>query len=106
MTTPASLLTSAREALTDPRRWTKGHMALDKRGYSVYAADPTAVCWCLMGALEVPAIGWSEAHQEAYITLVKMLGMGVSEFNDHPNTTHQMVLDVLDQAIQASQEPR
>ena len=39
-----------KELLKNPEKWTKGACARDMRGKPVRVNDPTACCWCLVGA--------------------------------------------------------
>lgn len=41
----------AHELLGDSSKWTQGCLARNEHGIPVEAESPTAVCWCLTGAL-------------------------------------------------------
>ena len=42
---------TVRELLSSPDSWTQGVFARDQNGKSVCPDDPSATCWCLMGAI-------------------------------------------------------
>ena len=88
------------DLLTDPKRWTKGTLARDDRGVPTCVDDPKAVCWCLMGALHKCYL--SGNYADAIERLANVLtAMGIPSlvaFNDHPDTTHAMVLHALQRA--------
>ncbi len=44
-------LRAARELITPPERWTTGHLARNAQHYPVNDDDPTATCWCAIGAI-------------------------------------------------------
>jgi len=38
------------QLLEDPKHWTQGELAEDKKGRPVDPDSPDAVCWCIIGA--------------------------------------------------------
>lgn len=48
---PKEILACAKDLLSDPDRWTKGSMAVDRLGYRVSPNSESACRWCLAGAL-------------------------------------------------------
>lgn len=46
------LLAPIRKLLRSRKRWTQGRMAQTKTGRAVDGNSRSAVCWCLMGAVE------------------------------------------------------
>lgn len=44
------LLEATAEILDDPKHWTTGALAKNDKGQSVGPTDPTATCWCAIGA--------------------------------------------------------
>jgi len=42
---------TVRELLSSPESWTQGTFARDQDGKSVYPDDPSAMSWCLLGAI-------------------------------------------------------
>ena len=60
----AKVLRDVADTLSAPHSWTQGCDARDARGNPVGPAAPTAVRWCLMGALNrhlMPRIAWRRA---------------------------------------------
>lgn len=49
--TTAEVLQKARDLIADESRWTHGQYARDAEGYSVYPNEPSATCWCALGAV-------------------------------------------------------
>lgn len=44
-----------------PEKWTKGTWARDADGQGVWSGDPTAICWCLSGAINKIGCGRPQA---------------------------------------------
>jgi len=94
---------TVKELLSDPKSWTQFPAAQDKNGSPVFTDDPTAVCWCLSGAvqkvygpeIEIPIY---DKIRAAIRKFHPMLIDNVVFFNDDPNTTHEMVMQVLEEA--------
>ena len=101
---PAVLLGSALALLKDRRRWTGGHLALDRLGRPVRPHDSRAVRWSLPGALlraaaahQVPESG--AALRAATDCLLRSTDAGLSRWERAPERTHADVIAVLRQAI-------
>lgn len=108
MTTTIEILVAARALLADPARWTKGESARDLRGKEVPPNYPSAVCWCMTGALNKvvrsPCMWFkSEAVLSAAELLETTVASEITSFNDNPATTHADVLRALDAAIERAQ---
>ena len=92
-------LTAMRKLLEDPKHWIKGATAKDKNGKVVFAEDKQAMCWCLYGALNKCA----GPQMSTFVTTLQTLDFSVTgsivSWNDHPITTHEEVLELLDKAI-------
>lgn len=43
---------TVQELLDDPSKWTKGALARDIDGEGLEADNSSAVCWCLIGAIQ------------------------------------------------------
>jgi hypothetical protein len=86
--------------LADPRRWTKGWFAKDVNGNDTNYLAGNACSWCLIGAANKigeinyvsgwPIVGFLAAHP-----LIQGDDANVSHFNDNPDTTHEQMLQVL-----------
>lgn len=98
------ILKEALELLVDPDRWTKYTRARASDGTPVRPEDPTAVCWCVEGAVAVLSNEYGvlppqlmKALDRAVWSLSgEYLSAGV--YND--KVTHPLVLLLLQEAIQ------
>lgn len=102
----------ATKALIDtPKKWTKGALARAESGEPIYTDDPEAVCFCLHGAVNRVS-GHQEhlrrgAKDKIALAIDTMYpGYGIAEFNDSSETTHEMMLELLDKAIDAAEGTR
>ena len=102
-------LKDTRKLLSDESKWCKGALALDSNGEecSYYACD--AVKWCLPSALYY--IKDENAYHVTLGTLYNVVLFAIEdhyhfhrvvEFNDHADTTHEDILNVLDLAIMST----
>ena len=90
------ILEKTREILTPPEKWIKHTFELDG-------------CYCLLGAMNqaVESLHLQSVMYSKAITVVhsvicdrtKLSVVPVSWWNDDEDTTHEMVLEVLDEAI-------
>lgn len=95
-------LIAARKVLANPDNWIKHYSSTDKDGQLVAATDPKACRFCIMGAIMTRIPPQTEEYKQVAETLrVQIGGMWPANFNDHPDTTHQMVLAVIDAAIES-----
>lgn len=103
MTSALKVLVSARELLSDEKRWTKGNMARDAAGADVNPRGKKAVCWCVVGAVMKSPLG--RLYQgDAIDRIYRVVGGSIGGFNDAPTTTHADVLRVLDAAIERAKD--
>lgn len=123
-TNPVEVLERALDLLSDPAKWTKSALAKDAIGKSVQPYEPTATCFCMMGAMERAARGILENHQirefyanehaldaevEAQIMVSHVLKArrgiySIPGFNDHYNTTHDEVVSIMTEALAKARE--
>jgi hypothetical protein len=104
MTEVSDTLRAARKLIEKPENWCKGAYARNSSGEATSSGSDDATCWCISGALKRVAgcNGYLDCVREAVLAA---LGDGKTEthkvpnFNDHPDTTHPMVLDLFDRAI-------
>lgn len=94
--TTLTILTAARELLSDEARWVRDVPNRIVNGQ---------LCHCLLGAIwHVAGINWFSvaAPAENIIAgIIKERGFdSAAIFNDDPSTTHPMILDVFDRAIE------
>lgn len=99
MNTAKEILTTARKLISDENNWTQGAYARNIAGDSVLYNDPTAICFCSIGALERVNKGSRDPIVIAYRALATELGGGsnIVQFND--KATHQEVLALFDRVI-------
>ena len=106
-------LIAARALIATPEQWTKNTSARDGRGMrcSVWASD--AVCFCIFGTIDRVSRPdpLSSARDGTELTHAleewlppNLADYSLDEFNDDPDTTHQMVLDLYDRAIAAAED--
>lgn len=103
-------LVAARKILENPLHWTKRVFARNINNRDVSATDPTATCFCVIGAIckaaDVDTQGPMESHvlDAASGLVARQLDLAyyysVSVFNDLPSTTHADILKTLDAAIE------
>jgi len=84
----------AYELLADPANWTKGSYALDAEGHHVTTDDPSAVCFCTVGAI-FRCYGHNDNN--AYAKVQEACGGNIAAWNDRPYRTHAEVIDLLRQ---------
>ena len=95
--------------LQNKKSWTKGANARTKDGNPTHSNDEKATCWCLQGAIYKVNLGDPDIHpilnklqaalpkhfrDSAYDSLQNV----ITYFNDHPDTTHEMVLEAIRKA--------
>lgn len=114
--TPLECLNKALEKLNHPDSWTKGTMARDEHGKPIGPKSTAAVSWCVIGALNsLRPTGYNRTKNWIDIdislcklrgaileTVVKnnqpgwrMGGISIDDWNDHPDTNHEMIVDIL-----------
>lgn len=108
MKTALQLLCEAREKIATARLWTRHFLARDAFGVAIAPEAAGARCWCMRGALEAAARGTTleiTEYKKALNSLRAAIPHAPGEFpdipgfNDDPDTTHAMVLEVYDTAI-------
>lgn len=91
------------ELLRDPKRWCKGHYAVDAGGDTCAVDDPKAAKWCLVGACERV---YGRLHCGLAVGKLRnalncaTIGGGSSPacFNDLPTTTYEDIMAVVEKA--------
>lgn len=98
MSAVADKLREARKFIE--RGWTKNYQARDANGYDVDPNDPSAVCWCLYGALN--AVG--AMTPEVLCPLQKATNERLlANWNDASERTQAEVLAAFDKAIELAE---
>ena len=101
MTEVSDTLRAARKLIEKPENWCKGDFARNSSGEPVPDESADACAWCVAGALYCRSVDAVSAGR-AFMALHRSLPNGflcAPNFNDHPDTTHPMVLDLFDRAI-------
>lgn len=100
--TPVEVLKSARELLSDEKRWTKYHAGRTELGVSADPCDRDAVRWCASGATR-RVVGWNNTDaitlDAARRQLRNVIGDSITSWNDYSRRTHAEVLAAFDKAI-------
>lgn len=88
-------LRAAKELIKDPNNWIRGH-------YS----DDAHVKFCMLGALNEVAEDGVASYDDAmgFLCCALPKRWGIPEFNDHPDTTHDAVMKVYEDAIKLAEE--
>ena len=115
------ILRHARDILATPDQWTKGSAARLWDGQPCYPAYEHAITWCALGAVErghdrdirlYPAPA-SAVFYSPYRLALLHLGRalpepfradeeGIARYNDHVDTSHQDIVDLLARAVDAA----
>ncbi len=101
----SAILIEALRILSAPFSWIhQGPMATDMHDIEVAPNSPYAVAWDSAGATERAAHNLGAINDHGTNADRYLLEVGGGElFNDHPDTTHQMVLDKFRLAIARAQ---
>lgn len=101
MKKPSEVLRAARELITDRFSWTTGTYARNKNSAPVSSRRDDAVCWCASGAINASDDCDLSLGYHAKKALEDVMGCPISQFND--TSTHAMVLNAFDNAIQLAE---
>lgn len=93
------VLRAARAKIADPSAWTKGVAARDALGEAIEPEDPSACCWCAIGALRAACddVDVRIALKLALLNTIGFASYGLAEFNDR--STHASVIGAFDITI-------
>ena len=84
----------AYELLDKPEKWTQGAFGEDEAGNAVGSRCPTAVCWCMAGAINrCYGTECDEFHDKVKAKLGGLIS--VVTWNDAPSRTWQEVHAIL-----------
>lgn len=116
MKTSVEFLRYTKQIIISPENWCKGSSGMTSDGKRVHYNDEACTRWCMLGAMLLMEENNPELYGDAVDNLLialksdpRSLVMGepcIDAFNDDPTTTHQQVLDMLDQAIALVSETR
>jgi hypothetical protein len=109
------VLKAGRDLISEPSRWLQGGLAQDSEGKAVNPIDPSAVCWCSVGAvrkmagIHQPLVGRRAldqlrlaATELGYFSDRELAWKRLDKIND--NRTHPEVLAMWDQAIERAKQ--
>ena len=92
-----------RELLDSPEKWIQGEFAVDASGHPVSEISPTACKWCLSGAVyhcypSDPLCTEVRSKLKSHLSPGPNQYVNLASWNDSPDTTWEMVKDLLDKA--------
>ena len=99
------ILHRARELLADPEHWIQGAYAVDRDSVPQAADGPTAVRWCIVGALrKIGGLPDPEEREDQVVVCQRWLSrhagnVSISNWQDMPGRQHAELLQVMDAAI-------
>ena len=100
------ILIEARGLIDEPSKWTKLAWARNSRQISCAMDNSDAKCFCLGSALILacPPLEPNIVNVEIKNQLPEIDGKipSISDYNDHPDTTHADIMDLFDKAIEAA----
>jgi hypothetical protein len=103
---PLEVLERVRNLLSDPNRWMKGRFSDKGCGYSRLQPllDDSTCRFCLVGAFgacmtEAQVTAAIKEGGLTHVVSVQLKLFDAPTFNDRDDTTHEMVLEVLDETI-------
>lgn len=98
----------ARMYREDASRWIQGWLARDAQGNDVYEYSPTAVCWCLRGAIDLRARDGGVLASETYQAFDDEIGgrtdpgnVAFVKWNDEPDRTIVDVINLCDKVARS-----
>lgn len=87
----------------NPSAHTKGALARDATGVGCCEVDsPRATQWCAIGLLQ--AFGGNPLWRDAYSFVYPLVRDSIADWNNHPDTTPQMVVETFRRAAKVAME--
>ena len=101
------------QILDKPQKWTRARNAKDKNGNPTNPLSPNATCYCLEGAIykalweqKLSKRKWNNSYRKIIGAICKVAGLNFDignqdehiGFNDNPNTTYEMIINILKKA--------
>lgn len=108
-TTVLEVIEAVDQKLSSEDKWMKGFFAKNANGYNCYSTDPSAVKYCLVGAIDSVLNLLSEEYSELRRQTALLLGeiipaSCISVWNDNPERTFQEVKTLLNLAKEKAKE--
>jgi hypothetical protein len=101
-----NVLRETKQILAKPESWVKNALAVKVNGEKTFAQDPEAIGFCVVGAMN-KVTGRSNILWDCINTVEKYVPSdyrNVVAFNNDPGTTYEMILELLDTAINREAE--
>jgi hypothetical protein len=101
----SEILIKAKAEIANPARWTREAYARDEDGQAVDIFDPNATCFCAVGAIrrQTPTPRVINMPIEYAVMAVNEVARAkartIYHHNDHPETSHEDIIQVFDEAI-------
>jgi hypothetical protein len=101
----SEILIKAKAEIANPARWTREAYARDENGQAVDIYDANATCFCAVGAIrrqnpKQHLVNMSIEHAvKAINTACREKARTIYHHNDHPETSHEDIIQVFDAAI-------
>jgi hypothetical protein len=113
MSLTKTILEHARALIDTPDKWTQNAFARNALGVNVEVRGSSATCFCTLGAIEraVDRMNDDDGHLMTAAGYARRLlanstgaeplfyASHLAEFNDRPTTTHAIVMEMFDKAI-------
>lgn len=104
----SDILRDAKARISIPSCWAKGQLAYGSDGRATDFYDPEACKWCAVGSVwaTIYANTTSEFSSVATLTILNEAAaatdstMSLPQLNDHPDTTHEGIMEFFDRAIE------
>jgi hypothetical protein len=96
--TTVETLRDAKALIDTPAKWTQNADARRSNNIPCSYANPDAICFCIVGAVWRASGEFSKAFHLVHWQAQEE-GRRVTQFNDHPDTSHNDVMAFFDRAI-------
>jgi hypothetical protein len=102
----ADILREARALIDTPEKWTQDAEARDADGNEVLYNDPSATCFCAIGAMSRAADEYSPSRETRILRRAVFgdVWRPIPSWNDAPETSHADVLEAFDRAITLAEQ--
>jgi hypothetical protein len=94
--TVSEVLAKAADLIEPEGAWSNDDVARDRAGEMTFAADPSAVCWCALGAIWHASVGTGVNDyliENAVLRIIE--GDSIAAWNDAPGRTQAEVVAAL-----------
>lgn len=95
-----SILKQAKALIDHPSKWTTIVGARDSNGQQVKITDPTATCWCVIGAIGKVMSTPYPREMLMVQNLHQYKGISLDLYNDLHGRTHAEIMEMFDDLIE------